>query len=196
MTSTEFYERNADAFYGDTVTTDMAPLYDRFLPRVRPGGKILDAGCGSGRDTLAFLQRGYQVDAFDGSSEMVRLASVLTGIKVRQQLFENIVDTPLAQEYDGIWCCASLLHVERNALPSVMGALRRALVPDGIMYASFKYGETDRVKDGRKFTDLNEKELNKILEMVGGCKLRDSWVTDDQRPGRADRWLNAIVRTV
>jgi SAM-dependent methyltransferase len=196
MSSTEFYQRNADAFYGDTVTTDMAPLYARFLPRVKPGGRILDAGCGSGRDTLAFLRRGYQVDAFDGSSEMVRRASELTGIKVRQLLFESVVYTPLAEKYDGIWCCASLLHVERDMLPSVMGALRRALIPGGIMYLSFKYGETDRVKDGRTFTDLNEEELAQILAAVGGCELDDCWVTNDQRPGRSDNWLNAIVRTV
>lgn len=49
MKSTEFYDYNAEAFYGDTVTTDMTPIYERFLPLVKPGGAILDAGCGSGR---------------------------------------------------------------------------------------------------------------------------------------------------
>lgn len=196
MTNIEFYERNADVFYDDTITADMAPIYGRFLPRVKPGGKILDAGCGSGRDTLAFLERGYQVDAFDGSSEMVRRASELTGIKVKQLLFESMVETPLAAQYDAIWCCASLLHVERDALPSVMGALRGALTSGGIMYLSFKYGETDRVKDGRKFTDLNEEGLVQILATVSGCELDDCWVTNDRRPGRSDSWLNAIVRIV
>ena len=196
MTSTEFYERNADAFYGDTVTTDMAPIYERFLPHVRPGGRILDAGCGSGRDTLAFLRRGYQVDAFDGSSEMARRASALTGIEVRQLTFESLLDTPLPEKYDGIWCCASLLHVERDVLPPVMGALHRALAPDGLLYVSFKHGDTDRVKDGRRFTDLTEQGLERILAAIGGCELVDRWVTDDQRPGRSDRWLNAIIRTV
>jgi SAM-dependent methyltransferase len=196
MTSTEFYERNADAFYGDTVTTDMAPIYERFLPLVRPGGRILDAGCGSGRDTLAFLRRGYQVDAFDGSSEMVRRASALTGIEVSQLVFESLVDRPLPEKYNGIWCCASLLHVERELLPFVMGALRHSLAPGGIMYVSFKHGETDRVKDGRKFTDLTEQGLEQILATIGGCELSDRWLTDDQRPGRSDRWLNAIIRTV
>jgi SAM-dependent methyltransferase len=196
MSSTEFYERNANAFYGDTVTTDMAPIYERFLPLVMPGGRILDAGCGSGRDTLAFLRRGYQVDAFDGSSEMARRASALTGIEVRQLMFESLLNTPLPGKYNGIWCCASLLHVERDLLPAVMGALRRALAPDGILYVSFKHGDTDRVKDGRKFTDLTERGLEQILTAIGGCELVDRWVTDDQRPGRSDRWLNAIIRTV
>lgn len=196
MISTEFYERNADSFYGDTVTTDMALLYERFLPHVRPAGRILDAGCGSGRDTLAFLRRGFQVDAFDGSSEMVRRASALTGIEVGLRTFESLIDTPLLEKYDGIWCCASLLHVERERLPSVMGALCRGLAPDGIMYVSFKHGETDRVKDGRHFTDLTEERLELILAEMGSCKLCERWVTDDQRPGRSDRWLNAIIRAV
>jgi SAM-dependent methyltransferase len=196
MTNTEFYERNADGFYGDTVTTDMTPIYERFLPLVKQGGRILDAGCGSGRDTLAFLQRGYQVDAFDGSSEMVRRASTLTGIEVRRLMFESLLDTPLLEKYDGIWCCASLLHVERERLPFVMGALRHSLAPGASMYVSFKHGETDRVKNGRTFTDLTEEGLEQILAAIGSCELHERWVTDDQRPGRSDRWLNAIIRTV
>jgi SAM-dependent methyltransferase len=134
------------------------------------------------------------VDAFDGSREMVERASALTGIEVRQRMFESLLDTPLPEKYDGIWCCASLLHVERDALPSVMGALRRALAPNGSMYVSFKYGETDRVKDGRRFTDLTEQHLTQILAVIGGCELTDHWVTNDQRANRSDRWLNAVVR--
>lgn len=79
-------------------------------------------------------------------------------------------------------------------MPSVMEALRRALAPGGIMYVSFKHGDTDRVKDGRKFTDLTEQGLERMLAATGGCELVDHWVTGDQRPNRTDRWLNAIVR--
>jgi hypothetical protein len=77
-----------------------------------------------------------------------------------------------------------------------MAALRHALAPGGIMYVSFKHGETERVKDGRKFTDLTEEGLEQILAAIGGFELCERWVTDDQRPGRSDRWLNAIMRTV
>lgn len=195
MKSIDFYDRNADAFYGDTVTTDMAPIYARFLPLVKPGGTILDAGCGSGRDMLAFIRQGYSVDAFDGSAEMVRRASEFTGIPVRQMLFEDLVRTPLQKRYDAIWCCASLLHVERNLLPSVLAALLELLVPGGVMYLSFKYGEADRIKDGRFFTDLTEEGLKQLLDAVGGCELSESWTTIDQRPGRADKWLNAIIKS-
>lgn len=194
MKSTEFYNRNAEAFYDDTAETDMTAIYERFLPLLRPGALILDAGCGSGRDTRAFLQRGYLVDAFDGSAEMARRASDLTGISVQQMMFEDLLESPLRKRYDAIWCCASLLHLERNVLPKVLETLLNALVPAGVMYVSFKYGETERIKDGRHFTDLTKESLDQMLATLGGCALADSWVTNDQRPERADMWLNAIVR--
>lgn len=194
MKSIEFYDRNADAFCADTVTTDMTPIYDRFLPQVKRGGTILDAGCGSGRDILAFIQRGYEVDAFDGSAEMARRAAALTGIAVKHLLFEDLLRTPLQKQYDGIWCCASLLHLERDTLPKVLEALLDSLAQDGVMYVSFKHGEQDRNKDGRWFTDLTEQRLGQLLTTIGRGKLTDSWITGDQRPGRADSWLNAILR--
>lgn len=195
MKSIEFYDRNADAFVEDTATTNMDAIYERFLPLVRTGGHILDAGCGSGRDTLAFVQRGYSVDAFDGSAEMARRASALTDITVKQMFFEELLHTSLGRRYDAIWCCASLLHVRRDILPSVLAALLSALEPGGVMYLSFKHGEADRIKDGRWFTDLTEKSLKQILPSTAPYKLLESWITDDQRPGRRDTWLNAIIRS-
>lgn len=195
MKSIEFYDRNADAFVGDTVTTNMDAIYERFLPFVRPGGSILDAGCGSGRDTLAFVQRGYSVDAFDGSAEMARRASALTGITVKQMFFEELLHTSLERPYDAIWCCASLLHVKRDILPPVLAALLSTLEPGGVMYLSFKHGEVDRTKDGRWFTDLTEGSLEQLLPSTAQCKLLESWITGDQRPGRSDTWLNAIIRS-
>jgi SAM-dependent methyltransferase len=195
MTSTDFYDCNAEAFYGDTVTTDMTPIYERFLPLVKPGGAILEAGCGSGRDALAFIQRGYKVDAFDGSIEMVRRASGLTGIAVKHMVFEDILTAPLRNQYDAIWCCASLLHLERHLLPAVLTAMLDALVPGGIMYLSFKHGESERIKDGRWFTDLTQESLSQLLISIGRCKLVESWITGDQRLGRSNTWLNATIRT-
>lgn len=195
MNSIDFYDRNADAFFGDTAATNMESIYNRFLPLVKSGGSILDAGCGSGRDSLAFIQRGYSVDAFDGSAEMVHRARALTGIPVKQLLFEDLLKRPMQKRYDAIWCCASLLHVQRHALPPVLEALLDMLMPQGVMYLSFKHGESDRTKDGRWFTDLTEESLVQVLKSVGRCKVVQGWITKDQRPGRTDTWLNAIVQS-
>ena len=105
-----WYDQHASAFDTQTADVDLGHLYDRFLHHVRPGGRILDAGCGVGRDTIAFVDRGYEVIAFDASNEMVRRARNYIGSRatVHFMRFEDLV---WRAEFDGIWACASLLHV-------------------------------------------------------------------------------------
>ncbi|MFU0873080.1 class I SAM-dependent methyltransferase [Kluyvera sichuanensis] len=187
----EYYQHHADDFFNSTVNVDMGSLYTPFLERIPKGGRILDAGCGSGRDSKAFLQQGYRVEAFDATAEMAKLASQHTGLSVKQMTFSD-VDT--VNRYDGIWCCASLLHVSAAELPDAMAKLARALKPGGIWYVSFKYGDGERVKDGRRFTDLNEQGLNTLLAGLAGITLVGHWITEDKRPDRSEMWLNALLQ--
>lgn len=187
----EYYQHHADDFFNSTVNVDMRSLYTPFLERIPKGGRILDAGCGSGRDSKAFLQQGYRVEAFDATAEMAKLASQHTGLSVKQMTFSD-VDT--VNRYDGIWCCASLLHVSAAELPDAMAKLARALKPGGIWYVSFKYGDGERVKDGRRFTDLNEQRLNTLLAGLAGITLVGHWITEDKRPDRSEMWLNALLQ--
>ena len=85
--STEFYNINAKDFYERTVSLDIKNLYEPFLERIEKGAHILDAGCGSGRDTKYFLEQGYKVTAFDGSHAMAQLASELTGQNIKTKMF-------------------------------------------------------------------------------------------------------------
>lgn len=187
----EYYQHHADDFFNSTVNVDMRSLYTPFLERIPKGGRILDAGCGSGRDSKAFLQQGYRVEAFDATAEMAKLASQHTGLSVKQMTFSD-VDT--VNRYNGIWCCASLLHVSAAELPDAMAKLARALKPGGIWYVSFKYGDGERVKDGRRFTDLNEQGLNTLLAGLAGIALVGHWITEDKRPDRSEMWLNALLQ--
>ena len=187
----EYYQHHADDFFNSTVNVDMCSLYTPFLEHVPKGGRRLDAGCGSGRDSKAFLQQGYRVEAFDATAEMAKLASQHTGLSVKQMTFSD-VDT--VNRYDGIWCCASLLHVSAAELPDAMAKLARALKPGGIWYVSFKYGDGERVKDGRRFTDLNEQGLNTLLAGLAGITLVGHWITEDKRPDRSEMWLNALLQ--
>lgn len=78
---------------------------------------------------------------------------------------------------------------------AVLGRLVRALVPGGVLYASFKYGVGERERGGRWFTDLDEAGLAVVVDAMAGVRLELVWVTGDQRPGReAERWLNALMR--
>ena len=157
----EYYNQNAESFYEGTVGVDMSPWRDRFESYVPDGGRVLDAGCGSGRDSRAFKQHGYSVVAFDASSQMCRMASQLIGQEVWQMRFDEI---SFDDEFDGIWACASLLHVAEEELPQVLGKLHKALRDGGTLYASFKYGEGTVVRGDRTFCDFTEESVRKLFE--------------------------------
>ena len=189
MKTIDYYNKHAEEFTASTFEVDMESLYQPFLAELPEGARILDVGCGSGRDTLAFKNKGYQVDAIDYSEELVKKATQLTGIPVRLQSFYEI---DADQAYDGIWACASLLHCERTRLKEVIGKLVSALKPNGVLYMSFKYGDSDREKDGRQFTDLNEEQAEALRKQFNHVQQIKQWVTIDQRPERQEKWLNLI----
>ena len=186
----QYYNRHAEEFCAGTFSADMSRSRDRFLAYLQPGSAILDAGCGSGRDTLAFLSAGYQVDAFDASDEICRIASQKTGIPVRKQRFEKLEGREL---YDGIWACASLLHVAAADLPDVLVRLYRLLKKQGIMYVSFKLGDGERQKDGRYFNNMREEILCRLL-CDAGFTVKETFITQDVRENRQDEaWVNVIA---
>lgn len=187
--SVAYYNANAASYFEATARANVSSLRERFIAHLPHGGKVLDAGCGSGRDAKAFLAAGFDVSAFDGSAEMVQLAREHTGLPVALQRFEQL---EFYADFDGVWACASLLHVARENLPDVFQRINQALRSDGVFYASFKHGTDTRNVDGRVFTDLEESELTKLCE-ASGFMIAECWLTDDVRPGRNDRWLNALL---
>ena len=187
----EYYNKNADAFYESTVNTDMSEWQNRFLKHIPAGGRILDAGCGSGRDSKAFIKQGYSVVAFDASKEMCQKASELIGQEVWQMKFEEM---SFDDEFDGVWACASLLHVYENDLPKVLNKIHQALKEQGILYVSFKYGEGERDRGERYFTDFTEESIKPIL-IMSGFTIIDSRITPDIRPEKEnEQWTNVIAR--
>ena len=189
MKTIDYYNKHAEEFTASTFEVDMESLYQPFLAELLEGARILDVGCGSGRDTLAFKKKGYQVDAIDYSEELVKKASRLTGIPIKLKSFYEIDDY---EAYDGIWACASLLHCERNHLKEVIGKLVSALKPNGVLYMSFKYGNGDRQKEGRQFTDLDEEQAKALRKQFNYVQKIKQWITIDQRPDRQEKWLNLL----
>lgn len=187
----QYYDENAEGFFNTTYQVEMDALYAPFLEYLPRQGHILDLGCGSGRDSLAFKKLGYTVTAMDLSAELVKKATQLTGLKVQQKSFYDLDEI---RKYDGIWACASLLHCERHRLDDVLQKMTNALKSHGVMYLSFKYGDSDREQDGRKFTDLNEEQTAVHLKNNRQLKLLNQWITEDQRPDRNERWLNLLIQ--
>ena len=188
----EYYNKNMKKFIEGTVNVEFEIIQKIFLEKLKPASHILDFGCGSGRDTAYFLSRGYKVDATDGSEEICRFASDYTGIKVKHQLFQELDEV---EKYDGIWACASILHLEKRELPDVLHKMCRALKSNGIIYTSFKYGNFEGERNGRYFTDLTEVSARELLKEVPMLVIEEAWITVDVRPDREDeRCLNLILR--
>jgi superfamily II DNA or RNA helicase/HKD family nuclease len=185
-----YYDRSAAEFFGSTVGVDMTPIHRRFLAGLAPRAHVLDAGCGSGRDAKAFAELGFRVTAFDASAELARLASAHCGLDVAVRRFEDVDETA---EYDAIWCCASLLHVPLAAVPATLARLWQALRPGGRLYVSFKHGSGERSHGGRRFTDADEATLRQWFAGLPDLQSVDVWLSDDQRPERAERWTNALA---
>ncbi len=214
----DYYENHAESFVEGTDKVEFSSIQDKFLSymeRLRtvngkeknawsddPNGlsqdvplRILDFGCGSGRDTKYFLERGYEVDACDGSEHICAIASEKTGIAVKQMLFSEL---HVKAKYDGIWACSSILHLPKDELAEVFWRMVQAVKPGGFLYVSFKYGTYEGERNGRYFTDFTEENFRDFLEKDVRIKelfLEELWVTNDVRPKRQDeKWLNAILR--
>ena len=187
-----WYRENVEDFIANSGHVDMTMLYRKFLDQVSSGRYIMDLGCGAGGASLYFTQQGYQVLAVDGCSELCDYTRQRVGCEASVMRFEELDYT---DAFDGIWACASLLHVRKDALPRVIRLIRRALKKSGVFYASFKYGKTERDKSGRVFSDFTEDSLRALLDEAGGFKDITLWTTNDARPGRTDeRWINVLCR--
>ena len=191
MTPTiEYYNKNAADYSADTVGVDFSATQEKFLGYLPSNAKILDFGCGSGRDTKYFLGKGFAVDAIDGSEELCRLASAYTGISVRHMRFEQL---DAVSVYDGIWACASILHLPWNDLATVLHKMAVALKADGVIYTSFKYGDFSGERKGRFFTNLTEIRLADLFASVPELQCRESWISADVRANReGEKWMNVI----
>ena len=192
MTTTiDYYNKNAKKYSSSTIGVDFSSTQERFLDYLPQHAKILDFGCGAGRDTKAFLEKGFDVDAVDGSREFCRLASAYTGISVKQLYFQELASV---NEYDGIWACASILHLQWDDLISVLHKMAVALKNTGVIYTSFKYGDFSGERQGRYFIDFTESRLNEMLTLVPELQCREYWISTDVRPNRKDeKWMNIIL---
>ena len=189
-----YYNTNTSSFVESTQSVQMTEAWNRFTSKLAPSSLILDFGCGSGRDTKYFLQKGFAVDATDGSSELCAAASKFTGITVKQVLFQ---DWKSEAKYNGIWACSSILHLNKTELKQVIGNIRDALLPSGIFYTSFKYGNFEGERNGRYFTDLTEASFAELINEVSGFEIIEEWITSDVRPGREEeKWLNVILKKI
>ncbi|MFC1872554.1 class I SAM-dependent methyltransferase [Chloroflexota bacterium] len=189
-----YYNDNAQQFFDDTYNLDMSGLYKPFSDMLPDKASILDVGCGSGRDSLYFMKLGHEVTPFDASEKMVALSSKLLGIEVLLLDFDKV---DFHNQFNGIWACAIFLHVPKNQMPSVFSKMEQALVDDGVMYASFKYGDGEKTENGRFFSYYTEKSFKELLINFPKLQIIRMWETEDVRQdGNHRHWLNVLVKKI
>lgn len=189
--SIDYYNNNASAFHADTADVDMSALYQEFLPLLPAGAHIVDAGCGPGRDAMAFQSQGFRVTAFDASEVLIDIARQRLGADLAVQA--TFLEFSAQEPVDAIWACASLLHVPFHDLARTFSHLAKQLKKGGLFYCSFKYGDDESERGGRRFTNLNEARLHEVLA-ESDLAVKKTWTTGDARPGREhEQWLNAIL---
>ena len=191
MNTLDYYNKNSEEYFNSTLNVDMTNTYKEFLKLVPEGGKILDLGCGSGRDSMNFMKLGYEVTAVDGSKELAKKASVLLGKEVIVSTFEEL---ELKEKFHGIWACASLLHIKREDLKIVLNNLYNNLEDNGVFYMSFKYGEKEYVDDkNRYFNCFTDESIIGFINENTKFNILDLYITEDKL-GRVNevKWVNLI----
>lgn len=192
-----YYNENASDFVANTINADMSSIYKIFLAELATNiqaSHILDFGCGSGRDSLYFKKLGATIEALDGSAEICAAASTLLNTQV---ICQDFLEYRASKQFDAIWACASLLHLNQPQLLDVLKQLALSLRLNGILYVSFKYGHTTAIREGRLFTDMDEDNLIKLVANEPKLKISRLWQSQDVRADKnSTLWLNAIIRKI
>ena len=187
-----YYESNAEHYAAETIYADMSEQYQSVLPLLKKGAKILDVGSGSGRDACYFQKQGYQVTALEPSKNLGReIRKVFSG----EIVCSDIQSYQTTERYDGIWACASLIHLQEEEVLCFFRKIDMYLNDNGIVYASGKSGiSTGEVADGRFFLEFTEQLVEKILTVNKQLKLEQLWYSEDVSGRQGFRWLNVVLR--
>lgn len=185
-----YYKENKDTFIENTINCDMSNQYKLFEKYLnKDTKKILDVGFGSGRDSLYFSKK-YEVYSIDPVEEFCNHAKE---IGLKNVYCMKVQDITFINEFDGIWACASLLHIPSYELVDVLNRCYNALTSNGIMYCSFKFGEFEGERQGRFFLDLIEERFRQYVSKTK-FEILEVSITNDVRPDREEKWLNVVMR--
>lgn len=190
----EYYNKNSDLFINSTKDVEFDKMQNMLIKHLKKGDCILDLGCGSGRDSKAFLEKGFKVVSVDGSKNLCEFAKNYIGQDVINSTFQDFKSNI---KFDGVWACASLLHLPYEELKKVMKNISSMIKLEGYFYLSFKYGDFEGERNGRYFTDMTEEKFKELIKDMKEYKLIEKHITEDVRASREnEKWLNIILKKI
>ncbi len=186
-----YYDTHAAEYSDKTRYVNMHDIRSVFLNFIEPGARLMDIGCGGGRDMKIFDELGYTVDGIDASQAMCQVAEEYTEISVKCQ---DIIDWKPMYTYGGIWACASLLHLKDEEFFEFFKRAEKCLSSSGVIYFSMKSGIKDGYdEDGRWYLSFNNTKLERILSENPMFERVRYWKTSDSLK-RDTVWENVILR--
>jgi SAM-dependent methyltransferase len=190
------YEASARSFWEGTRDHDVSQNYDALLRAIEgpPPFTILDFGCGPGRDLAYFKSLGHEAVGLEGAAPFVAMAKSGTGCEVLHQNFLKL-SLPGAR-FHGVFANASLFHVPSQELPRVLGELRDALRPGGVLFASNPHGPDTEGFQAQRYSAFHTVETWRAL--VGGAGFREleHYYRPAGRPRSEQPWLATVWRKV
>lgn len=195
QTTLAHYNDSAEAFWEGTRDHDVSQNIGALLSHLGAGAfRILDLGCGPGRDLRAFRDLGHEAVGLDGAARFVEMARELTGCEVLQQDFLAL-DLP-PEHFDGVFANASLFHVPAQELPRVLGELRAALRPGGVLFSSNPHGRNEEGWCDRRYGTYLDIETWRALMRAAGFVELEHYYRPAGLPRSRQPWLAMVWRKV
>ena len=201
-TTIDHYTHHAQSYQAGTLDHDVSQNITALLAAIQspPPWRVLDFGCGPGRDLRTFTELGHHAVGLDGAAPFVAMARAYSGCEVWQQNFLEL-DLP-AESFDGVYACATLFHVPRTALPQVLAQLHHTLKPDGVLFCSNPHGRDQEGFSGSRYgaylsletwrnllTNAGFVELSHFFRPPGVPRAQQIWLASVWRKKSSDSAL-------
>lgn len=187
-----FYQRQAQAYFDQTFGVDPSSFLLPLVRHISPGARILDVGCGAGRDMLWLANRGFACAGLDCSPALAELARRHTGLSVFEADFETFDFQGM--DMDALLLVGALVHVPHERFRLIFLRILRALKPQGHVLLTMKQGQGTQTRpDGRVFYLWPKADLMPIFE---DCSLICIEYFEQQSKIRAsDIWMSFVLQS-